>query len=231
MNWSPDHPNWEYGHWDARLALLESMDTVAALAQMGVRYDGRSVLCLGCGSGKWEKRMFAKAGHLVLTDLHPGEGIRSVDVGHLNVPQVLGWNGGEKYEVLHARRLLSNLPKTIHSLLIAAFRKLAKNVVIVDVFDLQAARGRNLRALAGVPMKKPAEGGKWVDYNWLAREYPDADDTPVAADYWIKTRLIYPLLLRRDLSPEEDKEALASQVLLPSALKARFCPHRLIRIA
>lgn len=215
--WNKDNSAWELGCWDERMIALEN----AATARLWDDCHGR-VLDIGAGSGKWSHELFPRASHLTRADKVPSDGVTKADV--LALPF-----GPASFDVVHARRLLSNLePHDRHTALREIHRVLVPGgtFVLVDVWKEQYQELQQARVRLGLEPLPPPHMGKERLRLRLVREswgLPEAYAEPVGAAHYISTRLLLPLMLGAETPP-----GLGVEIVVSDETAERYCVHRLL---
>jgi SAM-dependent methyltransferase len=180
LSWDKNSPAWLYGTEDTLLADYETGATKEVLSIS----SSSAVLDYGAGSGFYSHRLFPQADRF---DLHPTPeaGVQRGDI--LKDPIE------KQYDLVHARRLLSNLETDARR---EAFFKLRGAVkpggllVLCDTWEPARQQINELRAELGLdPLPAPKYGVSGLVPGDLL--LPPDRVIPVAVDYYLWTRVFF----------------------------------------
>lgn len=211
LSWDKSSPAWLYGTEDYKLAEYET-ETTSVCTLSGHCLD------YGAGSGYWSRILFPWADRFDLVPT-PETGVQKGDILKDKIEK--------RYDVVHARRLISNLAKEDRHEAIWTLYQAVKpggRLLICDTWEPGRAKVNELRQQFGMnplPAPKYGKGGLEPD-DFLVRP---TDTFDIATAYYLWTRVYYPAIFKRECP--FDAPLVREHGLVPTGPYEGLAVHRL----
>jgi ubiquinone/menaquinone biosynthesis C-methylase UbiE len=195
MSFTPTHPNWLTGCWDAEMIRRENEDTRAFIHNLVP--TPMTALDVGSGSGHQAQFIFPRSTTATLTDVSPTPQGAENNVDYADIRDIP--YDDNSFDLVHARRVLSNLkPDDRYGALTEMFRVARHHVIVVDV-DLRAHEAiEDLRSESHRWPLSPRDAGRGpVDFSRLPSP---AEKHTIGGSYYLWTRWLFPLIQGYDMA-------------------------------
>jgi SAM-dependent methyltransferase len=186
LSWDKNSPAWLYGTEDTLLADYETKSTELTIQEEKYfrTLNLRTFLDYGAGSGFYSHRLFPQADRF---DFHPTPeaGVQRGDI--LKDPIE------KQYDLVHARRLVSNLEGHDRNSAVWRLFEAVKPGGLLVLCDTWEPARQNINALRAELDLSPLPSPKYGQGGLSADELPEPPNrvVPVAVDYYLWTRVFF----------------------------------------